>query len=468
MLGAIPRQRRRVRPLGACLASVALVAALVGCGPRTPERPNVLVIVVDTLRADHLTEYGYERETSAALADFLSHADRFERAYAPSSWTRPAIATLFSGLLPVRHQAKIGGTNRLNPGIVSLAEALSGVGYETAGYSFNVEITRNTGFDQGFQSFFDYQGGVLAYPDIAQMVEPAGEWLAEAERPFFLYLQPMNVHGPYQVPPTYLTKLLGYPPSREFGYRRPPLTAIMAGVLELRDQVRPSYLESLTDQYDTSISYTMDQLATLFQQLEESGEYDDTLIVLTSDHGEELFDHQGFSHAYTLYEEVVRVPLFVKRPGQRQGRTIDARVSLADLYPTILEVAGVPSEARIDGFSLVPILDDPSRAEGLDRDLIFELNNRKRSFGRGLISGRHKLIHIETDYQGNEDRMFLYDLEADPGELVDLAADEPELVAELRARMDAAFESYAAKALPLPEGPEAEIDEKTLRALGYL
>ena len=278
----------------------------------------------------------------------------------------------------------------------------------------------------------------------------------------------MNVHGPYRVPPPSQASLLGSPPSREFAYRSPPLTAIMAGALEWRAAVSDSYLASLTDQYDTSIRYTMDSLGRVLGRLRDEGEYDDTLIVLTSDHGEELYDHQGFSHAYSLYQEVVRVPLFIKLPGQTAGGEVDARVSLADLYPTLLAALDLPQERRVDGVSLMPLLRDPGRRSEGERELIFELNNEERCAARGLLAGRYKLVHVEVSYEGVEDRLLLYDLVEDPLEQHDLAAELPEVVERLHARMIELFDRYEAQALPLPGGPEAEIDEETLRALGYL
>lgn len=471
MIALLPHHREPAglarTPASAPGAALLLTLVLAGCAAE-PERPNVLIVVVDTLRADHLAAYGYERPTDGALAGFFGSATRFTEAYAPSAWTRPSVATLFTGLVPARHRAKIDGTNRLNPAALTLAEVLADAGWQTAGVSFNVEITRQTLFDQGFETFVDYQGGVLAYPDVSLMAEAASNWIAGAHGPFFLYLQPMNVHGPYKVPPPSRTSLLGRPPSREFSYRSPPLTAIMAGALEWRERVGPSYLSSLTDQYDTAIRYSMDSLGRILERLRELGRYDDTLIVVTSDHGEELYDHGGFSHAYSLYQEVVRVPLFIKLPQQNVGSVVEARVSLADLYPTVLAALDLPLERRVDGASLLPLLRSPGRAGGEERELIFELNNRERCAARGLLAGRYKLVHVETSYEGVEDRLLLFDLADDPGEQRDLAGELPEVAERMHARMIELFDRYEAEALPLPGGPEAEIDEETLRALGYL
>ena len=443
------------------LAAVA-VALAPGCAATDgPPRPSVLLVVVDTLRADRLTDYGHDRDTLGPVAALAAQATRFTAAYAPSSWTRPSVATIFSGMMPARHRAKIGGTNRLNRAIPTLAETLGAAGWSTAGFSANVVVSRKVDFDQGFDRFLDYEGGVQAYPDIAAMMRVASDWLKTAPRPFFLFLQPMNVHGPYRVPVEHQTVLLGRRPSSDFRYQEPPRTSIMAGAVELRSSIGETYLTSLRDQYDTAIRYSMEQLDALFSDLRREGLWDETLIVLTSDHGEELYDHQGFSHAYSLFEEVVRVPLYVKLPGQLEPAVRDDPVSLADIYPTVLEVLGLPPVRHGDGRSLL------RRGES-ERELVFEVNNPERFRGRALLSGNYKLIETEVDYQGRSDAVALYDLSRDPDESRDLVNDEPELAARLRARMEEIFAGYEERSLPLPAEGDAVLDQDTLRALGYV
>ena len=441
---------------------LGLVALAWSCGPAAgPEPANVILIVVDTLRADHLTDYGHDRDTLGPVAGLASQSTRFTAAYAPASWTRPSVATVFSGMMPARHRAKIGGTNRLNRAIPTLAEALREAGFSTAGFSANVVVSRKSDFDQGFARFMDYEGGVQAYPDIEAMIRLARDWVRTAERPFFLFLQPMNAHGPYRVPPEYQKLLLGRRPSEEFRYQHPPRTTVMEGALDERSEISESYLASLRDQYDTAIRYSMEKLGLLFDDLRRGGVWDESLVILTSDHGEELFDHGGFNHAYTLFEEVVRVPLYVKLPGQREGAVRADRVSLADIYPTVLDVLGLPPARHVDGRSML-------RASDADRELVFELNNRQRFLGRALLSGSFKLVETVVDYQHRDNEIALYDLTQDPAERQDLAAERPELVNELRARMEEIFSDYESRALPLPTEADAELDQETLRALGYV
>ncbi len=444
-----------------------LLTLMAGCAREasveqpTVERPSVVLVVIDTLRADRMGEAAGEHDTLGPLAVMGEQATRFTAAYAPASWTRPSVATIMTGMVPARHQARIGGKSRLSSALPTLAEMLSEAGLATAGYSANVVVSQASGFDQGFDRFLDYEGGVQAYPDIEVMMRQARSWLMTADRPFFLYLQPMNTHGPYKVPPEYRQLLLGRAPSEAFDYQKAPRTTLMQGRLRERDAIDAAYVDSLHEQYDTAVRYTMEMLGDLFDDLERQGLWDESLVIVTSDHGEELYDHQGFSHGYTLYEEVVRVPLWVKLPHQTEGAVRTDRVSLADIVPTVLEVLGLPVPSHLDGRSLLAP-PDPGR------ELVFELNNRERFLGRALLSGDHKLVETEVDYQGHRDTVSLYDLNADPAETVDLAADQPELTAELLEKLEAIFAHYRSRAPELPEEGEAELDQDTLRALGYV
>lgn len=449
-------------PLRQALLTACLTCLVVACGGSDQDpRSNVVMVVVDTLRADHLDDYGYERATMGPMRQLSLESTRYSRCYAPSSWTRPSVATIFSGLMPARHQAKISGTNRLNTAIPTLAEVLRDAGWSTAGFSANVVVSKKVDFDQGFETFVDYEGGVLGYPDIERLLSLARSWLFKVDEPFFLYFQPMNVHGPYRYPPEYRRLLLDRAPSTEFEYLKPPRSELMKGALHLRSELSESYRQSLDDQYDTSIRYSMEMLGKLFDDLREAGRWDNTLVILTADHGEELFDHGGQGHGYSLYGEVLHVPLYIKLPGQSEGRTRDEVASLVDLYPTVLDALGLLRAEHLDGRSLLD-------AGDVGRDLVFETNNAERFKGRAIISDGYKLIERKSSYESYEPKIELYDLTADPGERIDLAAIEPERVAELLERMNSAFARYAERALPVPQEGDADLDQETLRALGYV
>ena len=434
-------------------------------------RPNVVLVVIDTLRPDHLNHYGYPRPTAAAFDSFAADATRFEEAFSPSSWTAPSAASLHTGLLPTRHRLAEYGAG-LNADVVTLAETLHAAGWRTVGHSFNHHVSRKTGFGQGFDDFDDFLGGSQVYPDVSVMVDRVATWLEnKPAAPFFLYLQPMNTHGPYRVPVADETALLGRAPSQTFQYYGPLMTDIVkGGRLARRAEVTPAYLESLREQYDTAIRYTTDQVGRVFAMLRAAGLYDQSLIIVTADHGEELFDHGGFSHGYSLHRELLRVPLYVKLPGQRQASTVRARTSLVDVVPTVLDVLGLPHPEPTDGLSLRALLPGapPTTAPWQDRTLVHEVDWPERCVARAIVSGPHKLIEVERNYEGHRDEILLFDVERDPGETTNLASTQPEVVGRLRTALGQAMAQAKATAVGRSEIVIRELDQERLRALGYL
>lgn len=456
---------------------LAFAALLAGCTrgpPYREEGPDVVFVVLDTLRADALTQYGYGLQTSPGLAGFASSATRFDAAYAPSSWTVPSTTTILTGVHPLRHGMRHPG-DVVPPELDTLAERLRAAGWRTAAFSHNINVSPRNGFDQGFDGFTTFDGGILAYPNVAAMATEVRGWLDEHDRgPAFLYLQPMNCHGPYKVPKSRRSVLLGRPPARGFAYYRGPMRDILKkGDLAARARAGPKYQVSLREQYDTAVRYATDEVGKLFEQLKKRGRYDNALIVVTADHGEELFDHGGFSHGYSLHEEVLHVPLWVKLPGQARARTVPDRVSLADLVPTVLDTVGVPVApvgaapdavmTPMDGRSLAPLL----RGEALaPRPLLFDIDWRRRIVGQAVIDGPWKLIAIRQNYEGLRDAVRLYDLAADPTERADLSTAEPARVAALRATLERMAAAYVGGTAP--ENVLSEMDAAQLEALGYL
>jgi len=458
--------------------AIIFVASVVGFGCREAPKQgpaNVVLIVIDTLRSDHLAHYGYGRETDLSLESFRNQATLFRRAFSTAPWTGPSVASLISGMETARHRTNAHGA-RLPEEIRTLAEVLREHGYATRGISHNVEVSRRTGFDQGFDDFEDVEGRANAYPNADTMLAPLENFFETRSRsaegegkspPFFVYLQPMNVHGPYRVPAKARSSLLGRPPRPQFQYQ------LKRGImhpdrLEARDRVTRLQLASLSEQYDTSVRYTTDTIAEVFALMKRYGVYDDTLIVLTSDHGEELFDHRGFSHGYSLHREVLQVPLLVKLPGQREARTVATRVSLVDVYPTVFEELGLPPSSALDGRSLAPLLRGDAHVESEDRRLLHATSWENRCVARSIVEGRYKLIAIDSNYEGIEDEVRLYDLASDPNEERDIASSSPSIVARLRAELDRSFEALARQAVPEPENVLDRMNQGQLKALGYL
>ncbi len=434
------------------------------CGG-TEARPHVILIVVDTLRADHLSQYGYERDTSRALDEFTSQATLFTNCYAPASWTTPSTASILTGVLPMRHGADFRGA-ALNLEALTIAEVLRAEGWDTAGISFNHCVTRVTQFDQGFRRFRDYPGKSGEYPDIAEMLETAADWLPfEPDQGVFLYLQPMNTHGPYRVPESRASDLLGKPPDRTFRYSKGLMDRIMKDhQLDHRAEVDETYLRSHRDQYDVAVRYTMDELGMLLDLLEQRGLYDKALIVLTSDHGEELYDHLGFGHGFTLHREVLHVPLLVKMPHQRTARVVEDWISLVDLFPTILDVAGLQPQSEGDGRSLLSQLSGAEQSPLAGGFPLFETRWPGRFVGSSIVSYPWKMIWVEGNYEGLANQALLFDLARDPLERQDLSAEHPEVVQRLKRAIEERRETVDER---LPASIAENMDESLLEALGY-
>jgi arylsulfatase A-like enzyme len=440
--------------------------------PVVPEGVDVVFVVLDTLRADALTQYGAARPTSPNLSDFVRTATRFDAAYAPAPWTVPSTATILTGLHPLRHGMRHVG-DVMPATIETLAERLAGAGWRTAAYSHNTNVSKKTGYDQGFQSFTSTDGDIFAYPNAGVLRKEVGAWFTQvgAARSF-LYLQPMNCHGPYRVPKSRSATLLGRSPSRAFAYYQGPMRAILRkGDLSARAQVNARYTASLREQYDTAVRYATDEVGKLFADLEARGRYDNALIVLTADHGEELFDHGGFSHGYSLHDELLHVPLWVKLPGQRRASIVGDTVSLADLVPTVLDALAVPIVAPpgapppLDGRSLTPLL----RGEPLPaRPLLFDVDWKRRAVAQGVQDGAWKLIDIRQNYEGLSDVTRLYDHAADPDEQHDLSEAQPAKVAELQVLLTTLAKAATGEEKGALQNVLSEMDQAQLEALGYL
>ncbi|HPG25831.1 MAG TPA: sulfatase [Myxococcota bacterium] len=432
--------------------------------------PNFVLIVVDTLRADHLAHYGYERDTTRHLDGLRRRATIFDNAYSTAPWTGPSTISIHTGLSTIRHGANAHG-DRIPDEAITLAEYLSDAGYATHGISFNPNVSRKTGFDAGFDVFDDAHRSSTSYPDISQMTQKVYEWAEAAPtQPFFLYLHPMNVHGPYRVPPPRQADLLGTPPSREFKYydgevMHPLMRDPERDKDALRASVSPAYLQSLIDQYDTAVRYSMDQIAFMIGILAERGLLENTVLILTSDHGEELFDHGGFSHGYSLYRELLHVPLYLHLPGQTTPGKRDHLVSTIDILPTVLELADIEPRATPDGISLLT----PSDLVPGDRLIIQQTSWPKRAVGLSAIRGRHHFIDLERSYDHPEPSIRLFDLGADHAEQHDLAAVRPEQITELRGTLTTRIEALAhQQRLDAPRNVLGQMDMEQLRALGYV
>jgi arylsulfatase A-like enzyme len=319
--------------------------------------PNVLLIVVDTLRADHLSTYGYARPTSPHLTQLAAQGTLFENAIAPSSWTLPSHASLLTGLYPQEHHVESGGA-LLGWDYPVLGNEFRTRGYRTAAFSANTPFfSRRRGFGRGFIHFeddFQSLGSSFAqtfYGDLIkhllfrlqwkrdlfgrrsaeQINQHALRWIDNGHQPFFVFLNYMDVHDPYRPPEPYLHR---YTKMRDPGSRA-------SEHWEWLEHLMPEQRQGAMDAYDGAINYVDDHIQELLQNLRQRGLDRNTLVVITSDHGEGFGEHGLMAHGNSLYRELIHVPLILLEPGKiPAGRRINAPVSLTSLPATLLEEAG--------------------------------------------------------------------------------------------------------------------------------
>jgi arylsulfatase A-like enzyme len=349
MLGA----RGTARP---CAALAAAALALAACA-RAPGsgRPNVVLIVIDTVRADRLSAYGYARPTSPHIDALCERGIRFANAWSTSIWTLPAHASLFTGLYAIRH----GATQEhalLEGGSATLAEILGAHGYATIGISANPLVSPATGLARGFDVFAaTWRTGAHVSPDVHPNLAGARRFLERLApgRPFFLFVNYAEAHEPYDPPEPHRSRFLA--PGSD--------PALVAAASELatarfyldRASLSDAELAAASDLYDAEIAHVDELVGALLAWLEQSGRLRDTLLILTSDHGENLGDHGHLRHVFNLYASAARVPLVIVPPGGVAGGAVrDEPVVLVDVFATIL------AQARID----------PARAADAGRDLL--------------------------------------------------------------------------------------------------
>ncbi len=433
---------------------VALVSA---CGARGVEdgevrRPHIVLYVVDTVRADRLGVYGYTKPTSPRLDGFSQDAVVFENAYAQSSWTRPAVASLFTGLLPPAHRT-VGRRSVLPEEATTLAEILADNGYEGLGLVRNPNVGRAFGFAQGFVRFRSEDRD-----RDETMLDRVRLWLDErenAEEPFFLYLHAIDPHGPYDPAPEFERMFdAGGGPAHYRTVRY--LLQLNRGEVE----PDPGTAAALSRLYDAEVAQNDRAFGDLLDELEERGLAEDTAVVYVSDHGEEFQEHGRWEHGLSLYEEVLRIPLVMSLPGV-SPRRVEAPAQHVDLVPTLLAYLGIEAPPT-DGRDLLA-----ERRRGDDPPDVFVHLDVDGHRAASVIRGRYKLVLPQSPSQGTEPMLF--DLEADPGELEDLAAERPAIVERM---FDLLAERNLADAVESGvEIEEEQMDEdlrRRLRALGYV
>ncbi len=465
------------RFLRSCAPTLLVLAVcLAACRPAQPARPNIVLILADTLRADYLGFHGFQGDISPHLDRLASESIVFENCLAQAPWTKPSVASLFTSTYPrvhklTNHDGMFWGdsdeearTGVLPDALTTLAESLRHAGYRTAGFVTNPWVDALFGFAQGFEVFDNEHMGRQVPGDV--VLAAARDWLAarETDEPFFLYVHLMDVHDPYDAP-IRDSALLHSSPS--LGGDLPLSEAPPAYLLSRQD---PNFtddakhkLKFWRSRYAANVRSLDRKLSFFIDYLRSAGLLDTSVLVFTSDHGDELHEHGGWTHGFTLHHHQLHVPLLIRNPGGAGGgRRVETGVELIDLMPTLIARAGavVPQEAQ--GRDLSGWLNGTARQEPAYRSWASAVRLIPNMYA--LRTERYSLlVHLDTD------EAWLYDRTLDPGEQWNIATREPERVAELRQQL--ATHLMEMDARDAPEPVQTPVDDEDLRqrlkALGY-
>jgi arylsulfatase A-like enzyme len=381
-------------------------------------KPNVILIVVDTLRVDHMSCYGYGRNTTPHIDKFAEDSLLFENAISASPWTIPSIGCLFTSMHPTVLGYR-GKPIKLNEYFLTLAEIFKNNKYSTGGIVSSAFASSRLGFGQGFD-FYDEdsaQGhGHISSPSVT---EKAISFLEKNKREnFFLFLHYFDPHYDYILHEDYDF----YPEYEGSLFSRQPLIREIRKIAPTLSSDDIKYLRAL---YDSEINFTDEYLGILFAKLKELGLYDDALIIFTSDHGEE-FSERGdhwIGHTTKLYQELIHVPLIIKLPGTTSKKNVDENVGLMDLMPTLVDYLGMKTDVKYEFEGEIIDLPDGKRSE--NADIISQTFNNASLLS--LIRDGRKLI-LNTSDNSSE----LYSLNEDPEEMANIDEEKREVGETLR------------------------------------
>jgi len=463
--------------MGKALSAVLLAPS--ACDKRDhPERPNVVMVVLDTVRRDRMSCYGYPRKTTPFLEDLSHRCAVYTNAYSTTCWTLPAHASFFTGLFAIAHGAHHEHL-WLDSDIPTLAEILEDADYDTIGYSENPFVSPQTNLSRGFRQFTVRSS--FEQPPTHTFLEQVLD--AHQDRPFFCFMNLLSAHQPYQNAGPFLGRYLSDEAyATQYGYEF--LEMLM------KEELDKKWLRHLSEHYDATVRYADYCVEHMVRALEGKGQWGKTLFIVTSDHGENLGEHGLLEHQLCLYETLVRVPLLIHYPGEDGPQGEDPRLTqLTDLFPTVLRLAGVDLPARAHQAKC--LLDAQA---GLDEEGAFFENYRYPIFGdyatlpaaklpppEALNSPRMQRFDRRLKavchngmklIRGSDGRDELYDLSSDPQEIRNLAhepsADKTRQA--LSERLEGLTARYRPESAPDRERREPLRQEtiELLKSIGYV
>ena len=458
--------RRGVLRWGFCCGLAAVpwfTVCLSGCGRRQPrgEGPNLLIVSIDTVRADHVSCYGYERETTPNIDELARQGHRFDSAYTTVPTTLPAHASLFTSLYPSQLSVRRNG-EKVPAGVVTLAQILQSSGFTTAGFVSAIPMDGRYGLGRGFQTYVDVGGDERREIPAEDTLSKATRWLnRHGNDQFFLFVHFYDPHTWYHAPERFRRKL-GAPEGQE-----PPARQFVPNP----EEFTPERVEEIVAAYDAEIAYADWAVGELLRKLARMGLEDNTIVVVLSDHGESLdelltrYDYV-FDHGEFLYAHQLEIPLIIRTPeeiSQGEGIVHGVSVSILDVMPTILDILQIDPPESMEGRSLLPML----RGEPAFQEPIF---SERRAYqdppkpyladaGYSVIEGQWHII------SSGSEAIELYNLLDDPGEFSNLGG-EHEKVEALRSEL----RQWVGQLKPL-FGPAGFVTDKEaiegLRDLGY-
>ena len=403
------------------------------------EKPNVILLTLDTLRADHLACYGYPDVRTPNLDSLARRGVLFEQAATNSPLTLPAHCSILTGMYPTYHGVRINGNTALNEEQMTIAEVLSAQGYQCGAFIGAFVLDGRWGLKQGFQHYDD-QFDLKKYKHIDlgavqrpgnEVIDAALDWLDEQKStPFFAWIHLYDPHTPYEPPEPYLS---------EYGPRG------LAGL------------------YDGEIAFMDEQIGRCLSWLEDNGLDESTILILVGDHGEGLGSHGEGTHGYFIYDYAIHVPLIIVTPFEVLGGVrVSSQVRVVDIFPTLMEIAAVTLPAETHGRSLLPLMFRPQKEE--DRFAYAESMSPNLQFG---WSSLHSLRTTQYKYIDTP-KAELFDLTRDPGEQTNLLRQYPDIAREMKDTLDRLMEETS-RGAPTPQA--ANLDKETiekLSALGYI
>lgn len=455
---------------------------IAGCGRKSERkiRPNIVIVVMDTVRRDHLSCYGYERETTPVLKELQRQSRTFDNAYSVSCWTCPSHASLFTGLYPTAH----GATQEylhLDDDLVTLADVLSSHGYQTIGITENAMLREKRGFGQGFAEYFEswrfsdkdsnsQDGEKGSNPIPARFMNTMTG--LDPVKPLYLFMNLNGAHNPYESSGKFRDTFVS-DPSIDLNHHH--LIEYYLG----RTTYSDAELRHLGELYDAEILNVDHLIGKIIALLKEIDRWNDTLFIVTSDHGENIGDHEHVDHVFNLYQTTIRIPLIIRYPALFAPNSRDTEpTQLVDIFPTIMAMLGI-DEIDSQGVNLLkpgsrggrPVFCEYYKPQQVMKLFDNEAGSEKLvKFDRSLKAVVYNDMKLILGGDGEHE---LYDIQNDPGEKTNLidSEDHAKIRRGLSAMADHVSEEFKTDRQRVTTAPEEEYDPETLEALrtmGYV